>query len=126
MMYDIRVVTFVDDGVRENIDKYLNGMDTDWAFIKEQFVINPFGGRLSSKWYEMLDPGRVIGFGSDLYLCDRETLVKLLDMDNITMVYDKYLDRYDENMEVITEKHEIPVSEIPIRDSYGIIVTDMD
>ncbi|MCR5323063.1 MAG: hypothetical protein K6E85_07325 [Lachnospiraceae bacterium] len=120
--YQTEIVVFA-DGALENIEKYsgaYKGESFDRGFIKSRYVIGGIG-RIPAAWHEYLEKYVKMDYGSDLYVCGKKELQKMIRLNNITEVYDELWDDFDKDGKVVTHKHKIPIGDILDRGVYGIL-----
>ncbi len=96
-MFDTSLVVFT-DGALNDLEKY-SGVETHDCF-NDDFIESSYSlryiGRIPEKWYPYLGKCTQMDYGSWLYVCTRENLLKILEISDIS------------------------IPDLPVRDKYGI------
>ena len=116
-MYVTELIIFK-PGSLEKIEKYANNDGYDESFIESKYEIN-YPIETSYDWKENLGECIKMDWGSYLYICDREIILRMFEITNIKKLYNVVV--YDNDMHIIKKADEIFVSELPSWEKYGIL-----
>ena len=110
-MFDTSIIIF-EDGALDDIEKFSGPSKNecyDPGFIKKSYGTN--FGRIPESWYGYLGKGHKMDWGSYLYVCNRDLLERLLELEN-TFIWDRVFGQ---------PSKKIDFSEIPKCPKYGIL-----